>query len=167
MKLDLAGYLEDDGLELPGIPSRAHPDGKTYYVASPDAKTGLRLAAMAEAITAAERGGNVDQRTRDALELDDDGEKDLYRKVLGDTYDEMVDDGVSWVRIQRLGQYLFLHFAMGEQVAANALKAGVLSGEAQGPNRAARRAPKATAKSTRSRASTSGTTSRPRGSKKA
>ena len=61
------------------------------------------------------------------------------RDVMGATLDELTADGVSWVRIQKLNRYLFIHFAMGEDAAVGLMG----SGEASAPaNRAARRATK-------------------------
>jgi len=137
-RLDLTRYLEDDSVEVPGITSAAFPDGKTYRFASPDAKTGLRLANLADLAVKARLGANIGAQAA-ALDLDDDQERDLMRDVMGDTLDELTADGVSWVRIQRLNRYLFIHFAMGED-AARGLR---LSGEAEAPaNRSQRRAEK-------------------------
>lgn len=160
-KLDLAGYLEDDALEVPGVVSTRYPDGKTYRVPSPDARTGLRLEAMVNLGVKARLGQDVG-KAAEALNVDDDEERDLYQMVMGAAYDEMITDGVSWVRIQRLGKYLLLHFTMGEDAAQQALQRGALTGEAQAPNRATRRASKATAKSTPRRGSTAGTKPRPK-----
>ena len=153
-RLDLTGYLEDDSVEVPGILSKAHPEGWTYIFDSPDAKTGLRLAALADLGIRAHQGGDIGNAAA-RLELDDDQELDLMRDVMGATLDEMTADGVSWVRIQRLNQYLFIHFAMGAEVAAKGLHS---QGEAPPPNRAAKRAAsKGTGRKTPSRASTADT----------
>ena len=161
-RLDLTGYLEDDSLEIPGIPSTAHPEGKTYRFASPDAKTGLLLASLANLATQARLGVDIGEKAA-SLALDDDQERDLMRDVMGSTLDELTTDGVSWVRIQKLNKYLFIHFAMGEEAAVGLR----LSGEAPAPaNRAARRAAtkKATtrAKSATVRVSRAGSTTRSR-----
>jgi len=157
-RLDLAGYLDDDSVEVPGIPSTAHPDGKTYTFASPDAKTGLFLASLANLAVKARLGGDIGKQAA-KLELDDDQERDLMRDVMGSTLDELTADGVSWVRIQKLNRYLFIHFAMGEGAAAGL----TVSGEARVPaNRAARRASKkpTPARSATPRASHAGSTTR-------
>lgn len=159
-RLELAGYLDDDSVEVPGITSTTFPNGKTYKFASPDAKTGMFLAALADLGVKASAGTDIGAQAA-RLELDDDQERDLMRDVMGSTLDELLADGVSWVRIQRLNKLLFIHFAMGEEMAAQVLKA---SGEALAPaNRAARRA--ATKKATRvksvtPRASRAGSTTR-------
>ena len=158
-RLDLTGYLEDDSVEIPGITSTAYPDGKTYTFVSPDARTGLHLASLADLAVRARMGVDVGAQAA-ALDLDDDQERELMRKVMGATLDELVDDGVSWVRIQRLNRYLFIHFAMGED-AARGLR---LSGEAPVPaNRAARRAEKKSPPTPQ--ASLAGSTTRRKGAK--
>ncbi|MDA8440491.1 MAG: hypothetical protein M0Z51_16755 [Propionibacterium sp.] len=153
-RLDLTGYLEDDSVEIPGIISDAYPNGKTYRFASPDARTGLHLTLLANLAVRARMGVDVGARA-EALELDDDEELDLMRKVMGVTLDELTDDGVSWVRIQRLSRYLFIHFAMGED-AAQGLR--VSGGAAVPANRSERRAAKKTTpvKSATRRASRAG-----------
>jgi hypothetical protein len=165
-RLDLTGYLDDDSVEVPGIPSTAYPDGKTYRFDSPDAKTGLFLASLANLAVKARLGGDIGAQAA-ALELDDDQERDLMRDVMGSTLDELTADGVSWVRIQKLNRYLFIHFAMGEDAAVGLQR----SGEALVPaNRAARRATKkkaTPAKSVTPRASHAGSTTRRKAAPKA
>ena len=154
-RLDLAGYLDDDSVEIPGIISTTYPDGKTYRFASPDAKTGLTLANLADLAVRARLGGDIGAQAA-ALELDDNQERDLMRDVMGATLDELTADGVSWVRIQRLNRYLFIFFAMGEDAAA-----GLKLGGAPVPaNRSERRAVKKTtlAKSAMPQASRAGST---------
>jgi hypothetical protein len=165
-RLDLAGYLDDDSVEIPGIPSTAHPDGKTYKFASPDAKTGLFLASLANLAVKARLGADIGAQAA-ALELDDDQERDLIRDVMGSTLDELTADGVSWVRIQKLNRYLFIHFAMGEDAARGL----AVSGEARVPaNRATRRASMRTTtlvKPATPRASRAGSTTRKKATPKA
>ena len=67
-RLDLTGYLEDDALEVPGIPSKVHPEGRTYKFASPDAKTGLFLASLANLAVKARLGGDIGEQAA-ALEV--------------------------------------------------------------------------------------------------
>lgn len=144
MRRDLAGYLDDDSVEIPSIPSTKYPEGKTYKFASPDAKTGMFLANLADIGIKAKNGADLGNDAA-KLQLDDDEERDLMQKVMGATLGEMIEDGVSWIRIQKLNNYLFIYFAMGAEVAE--LMATRL-GEAQAPkNRSERRAkPKTQAK---------------------
>lgn len=157
---DLGDFLEDDGLEVPV------PGGKTYSIPSPDAATGLRLTAMVNVGVAAAAGGQIDEHDRARLSLDDEQEREFLEQILGSAYQEMIDDGVSWVRIQRVGRYALLFFTLGKEAADTSLR-GAASGEAQAPNRATRRAKTSAtgssgtaASPTRRRASTASTTSR-------
>lgn len=150
---DLSSFLDDDAIDFP-------IDGKTYRVESPDAKTGLFLASLANVGVKAASGADLGQTDIDKLDLDDDEEHDLMRMVLGDTLDELLADGVKWTKIQRLNKYCFIYFAIGEDAADEALKSGALAGEAPAPNRAARRAgSRGAVTTTRRRTSTAGTTS--------
>jgi hypothetical protein len=135
----------DDTLPLP-------IKGKTYVVPGPDADTGLlcqRL--MAVGITAAQ-GGDID-----AAQLDDAGEIDLYARVLGPVYQELLADKVSWPRIKHAGTTAFLWIAADLDTA---MKFWEMGPEAEAPDR------KAAASSTPRRGSTSGT-SRTRPTKQA
>jgi heme/copper-type cytochrome/quinol oxidase subunit 2 len=144
-----------------------YPDGKTYRFASPDAKTGLSLASLADLAVRARLGGDIGAQAA-ALELDDNQERDLMRDVMGATLDELTADGVSWVRIQKLNRYLFIHFAMGEDAATRLASS---SGEASVPaNRATRRASMRTTtlvKPATPRASHAGSTTRKKAAPKA
>lgn len=123
--------------------------GKTYVVPAPDAETGLfcqRL--MAAGINAA------NGREIDAASLDDDGEQDMYRRVLGSVYDELIADAVSWPRIKHAGITAFLWIAGDTDSAQKWWESGG-EGEAEAPAAGA-------ASSTRSRGSGSGTSRTPR-----
>lgn len=176
---DLAAYLEDDGLEYP-LPSSGFadpskfPNGKTYKVPSPSAKTGLYLTGLADLGTKAVAGADLSTSDLATLQLDDDEEKTLYQRALGPVYDEMLADGVKWTALQKVGLDAYLCFAMSTDVADSALTS---LGKAP-PNRKTRRAATktagrksapastATATPTKRRASTGSSTS-PNGRKAA
>lgn len=133
-------YLEDDALEIPGIPSERYPDGKTYVIKSPSAKVGARLAAVGDIAVKVGAGIEVDEADAAKLKLDDGEESDLMEQVLGETRAEMVDDGVTWTHLRGIMKYAFIYYAIGAEQAETALKNGVMSGKAQGPvNRQERR----------------------------
>lgn len=133
-------FLEDDSLTLTGIPSDKFPNGKDYVVQSPDAETGMRLAAMGDVILRASFGHDIDQRTKDKFKLDDDEERELMDEVLGETGEEMIADGVKWVHLRGIIKYTFAHFALGAEQAEKMKENGILSGKAPEPsNRAERR----------------------------
>jgi len=137
---NLSSFLNDDGLKTPPIKSKKFPDGKIYSIASPDAETGLRLTGLAN--IAAKAASNVAVRPEDveSLRMDDSEERTFMQQVLGDVYDEMLADGVSWVTMQRLNQYVFAYFAVSPQAAERGVESGAFAGKATPPNREARRA---------------------------
>lgn len=96
--------------------------GKTYVVASPDAKTGLWVTSMMQATGAVLAGVVPEEDAR--LELDDDEERDLYRRILGPTYDELMDDKVPWHTFKRIGTTAFVWVAFGDDAAERAWNRG-------------------------------------------
>lgn len=152
-------FLEDDALEIPGVKSRKYPEGKTYFIPSPDAETGMRLSALAEIAVKVNKAIDVNERDVRRLHLDDTEEREFAQQVLGPVYEELIEDGVSWVRLQRITQYAYVHFAFSPEAAREAADRGVFAGKAPARNRAERRAkpktgaaPKAPRASTGSRA---------------
>lgn len=136
---DFFDFLEDDALTIPGVRSTAHPEGKTYKIPSPDAETGMRLSALAEIAVKVNKNLDVDKRDVTRLHLNDDEEREFSQQVLGVAYEELLADGVSWVRMQRITQYAYVHFAFSPEAAREAAERGVFAGKAQARNRAARR----------------------------
>ena len=148
---DLSQFLDfmedEDGFLSPKMPSRAHPEGRQYRVASPDAKTGLRLNALADLMVKREMKVAVSDHDVARLRMDDDAEQEFVRQVLGATrtideknaLDEMIADGCKWEHIKRMSQYAFTYFGISKEAADEAVKNGLLSGKVVAPNRAARR----------------------------
>lgn len=95
---------------------------KTYVVESPDADTGLWVHAMMGTALATDAG----------LVLDDDEEVNLFRRVLGPTYDEMRADKVRWPVLKRAGSTAVMWIAFGED-AAEAVWNGSAEGKAPNP----------------------------------
>jgi hypothetical protein len=184
---DLSAFFEDGALDYPGVPSKKHPDGKTYKVPSPDGKTGLWLNDLADSGMSAAVGRELTDGEKAKLNLnDEDDERDFFRTVLGCTktcgapdegtgkpvpcgsaFDQMLDDGVEWMLIQRISKDAFLCFGMNQEYADASLelegKAEALAAEAAlVPNRADKRAA-AKAPKPRSSASRAGSSSSPTG----
>jgi len=136
----LLDFLEDDSFKTPAIGSKKHPEGKVYTIESPDAETGIRLSALGEIGVKLEKGVEVSARDIARLNISDEDEREFSQQILGDTLQEMIDDGVSWVRIKRLTTYSYVRFAFSEEVANDAAKRGVFSGKVPARNRAERRA---------------------------
>lgn len=141
---DLRDFF-DGSLELP-------VGGKLYKVPPISAEDGLWAQALMDLAVRAATGGDPG----DAAALDDDDERNLYQRMLGSAYDEMITDGLDWPSLQRCGTTAYLHFTAGEAAALKFWEEG--PGEAPAPlNREARRS--ATVTSIPSRGSTSGTKS--------
>lgn len=139
-------------------PIRLPIRGKTYeFPGSISARTGLmlqRLTAEADKV----RDGSTEPTDLAAEVLNDEEEIDLRAEVLGDTERQMAADGLSTAHVRHVFQTLLVWHMAGQEAAE---KAWHTLGEAQAPNRAERRAAsKDSASTTRSRASTSGTTTR-------
>lgn len=138
----LFSFLDDDGITLPPVKSAKYPAGKVYVIPSPDADTGIRLNALGEIMAKQLKGIKISEADAARLNLNDEDERVFLQQVLGPTYDEMREDGVSWVRIKRLGTYAFTYFAVSPEAADKAAREGAFSGKGLAPrNRAARRAP--------------------------
>lgn len=151
---DLDQYF-DDTLSLP-------VGGKTYVIAGPDAETGLFCQRLMTAGVAASAGLPTPASMPD-LKMDDDAETAFYRRILGDVYDQLVADGVSWPKIQIVAQTAFFWIASGKEMAEAFWRSGgdpKASSASAAPNRASRRSTStAAARTTKPRASTSGTKS--------
>ncbi|GAA4600341.1 hypothetical protein GCM10023194_81410 [Planotetraspora phitsanulokensis] len=133
--------------------------GKTYVIQPPSAEVGLLCQRLMQASIAHESGQDVDGEGLNKLAqvvLDDDQERDLYQRILGATFDELVADGVDWAKVQHVGTTALVWVAAGEDAAAKIWEDR--SGEAAAPNRATRRSTAAAARSTRSRGSATTTT---------
>jgi hypothetical protein len=134
--------------------------GKTYVIPPPDAEVGLLVQRIMHAGIAAEAGQEVDQAGLNELAetvlTNDSKDTDLYQRLLGPVWGELFADKVDWPIIQHVGETALLWVAAGVDAAAKHWEAG--AGEAEAPNRKARRAVAAQARSTRSRGSRSGTT---------
>lgn len=126
--------------------------GKTYKVPPISATDGLWATALTD-LAVKDKPSESDVAT-----LNDDDERNLYQRMLGPVYDELIADDVAWPVIQRCGRTAFVFFTLGEGPAAKAWEA---VGEAPAPNRETRRkASKGSGTRTRKRVSTAGTRSR-------
>lgn len=105
--------------------SAKHPDGRDYRVESPDPRTGLFLTSVHELGLAASAGATLSPSDLARLRMDDDEEKSFYQLILGDAYQQMVDDGVKWPKIQDVATHAYLTFNRNNE-AAERLLAGML-----------------------------------------
>jgi len=162
---DLQAFLEDDGLDYPWPPSAfkdaaEFPQGKSYHVDSPDAKTGLWLTSLADLGARAMAGAELSADETARIRLDDDAEASFYQRILGGVYDEMLADGLKWSVLQKTALDAYMYFTMGPDAADLAL-AGQ-GKQAARANRAARRAAKRTAGGKSPQASTATATRTPK-----
>ena len=179
-RLDLGTFLSDDSLALDNVPSEKHPKGKTYRVPSPSAKFALQLRRMMEVWGS--RDTDRDPSPDDITELLElvtgaDGQPiDFQRRLLGDVYDEMIEDGITGERLHQIGNLLLAYYGLGEHVAQAIIaspgespaRPNRASRRATGPKTAGSRSPKAStattgsARATTSRTSRSSTSAKPR-----
>ena len=109
----LQEFLDDDGLLLPPIKSKAHPEGKRYFVESPDFETGILLQQLSSIAQRLASGIEVDPEEAARLKFDDGAEEQGFAQiVLGPTFDEMRQDGVRWGPLRNAVQYVFTWYAM-------------------------------------------------------
>ncbi|MFE6284346.1 hypothetical protein [Streptomyces sp. NPDC057877] len=146
----------DDYLELPVKGG----DGQTrlYRIEDPSAEDGIKIERITTMAARLAAGG----KRPDTRVLDDEEEKDLFRMCLGDTYDQLLADGVKWAPFKHTAMTVMFWVVSDRETAAEFWRTGQQPGKAQ--NREARRAQakRATsasgeASTTRSPASTSGT----------
>lgn len=100
--------------------------GKLYTVESPDAETGLWCQRLFNVAVAASAGRDVNDEDAAQLQLDDEQEQDLFRRLLGDTLDEMRQDGLRWSEIQHVGKTAFFWVALGVEQAEQFWNSGGL-----------------------------------------
>lgn len=90
--------------------------GKTYVVKAPDAATGLWVQSIMVAASAI-RAGQEPAESDLSTVLDDDDERDLHRRVLGDTFDELVADKIPWPALKKAGATTVMWITYGDDVA--------------------------------------------------
>lgn len=160
---DLAEYFQP-GLTLTIL-------GEEYEVPLPSAELGLwcrRVAELAGSVASDATADEAQEAAGRAADLPDlPGNLSFTERLLGGSYQEMVDRGVPDPYVQFAAQTAYLWIVAGEDTAARFWQAGGRRPESEGPgNRAQRRAATSTstgaATTTRPPASTSGTSSRKR-----
>lgn len=132
--------------------------GKVYEVHSPDAVTGLWAQRLMSSATRAAKDENAEltEEQANSLMLDDQEEADLYKRLLGPAFQEMVDDGVNWEMLKHAGMTALI-WAAGNTEAAETYwnnPDGLPETPTPKPSR------RVSGSTTRTRASTSGTKSR-------
>jgi hypothetical protein len=144
VKRDFSAFFDDGVIEF-DAPSNAHPmpAPKTYRVEM-DAERGLWLSGLVETATLSAAGITVSDEKLAELKLDDNEQVPFARRVLGETYDELMTDGVSWPLIRRIVSDIFVCFTQDETAANQIIEQSLAErGKAEASaNRASRRAAK-------------------------
>lgn len=95
--------------------------GKDYVIPEPSAELGLYVQSIFSAAGAVAKtvvtGESVAEATKAASHLDDAQETNLYRRMLGPVYDELIADGASWRVLRHVGQTAMFWIAIGEDAA--------------------------------------------------
>jgi hypothetical protein len=140
----------DGRLKLPG------KDGKIYHIPEPDRELGLWCTAMMAAGLAVNMGEEPTEGMP-PLQLDDEGEEALYKRILGPVWDELGADGHGFATQRHFAQTAFFWIGMGEEAAMQFWNSGG-DPKALAPRAARRQRPAPTA-STRSTVAASTTLS--------
>lgn len=156
-KFEQLDELLDEAIELPvPIGDRDDHNTRLYRIESPSARDGLQIEQITQIAATLVTGGE-DINTE---MLNDDEERNLFQMLLGDKFQQMLDDGVKWVWL-RHSALTTLMWVTSSLATAERYWAAAGDPEALAPNREARRSKQqgssAAATSTRSRGSTSGT----------
>ena len=149
---DLEEFLEP-WLDLP-------IGGKKYRVKAADAVTGLYAQHILELGVSMQVGAKLTETQVAQLQLDDDGEQDFHRRLLGDTLDEMIADKVSWEAIKHVSRTVFV-WVVQDRDAAEAYWERGGRPEAPRPTPGDRRPKKKTKKSARPGSPAGSTTPKP------
>ena len=105
---DLGDWAELGGLRLP-------ISGKVYQVPPVSAELGPQLQALMS--SAGDMAEGSDPSDVDRQVLDDLGEQDLFRRVLGPVYDEMVADGVPWPALKHAAMTVIFDATIDRETA--------------------------------------------------
>ncbi|MFJ5638644.1 hypothetical protein [Streptomyces sp. NPDC093223] len=127
----LDAFLE----EYLDLPVRgANGETRVYRIQEPSAERGIKIEMVTTAALRIAAGG----KRPDQPVLGDDDEKDLYRLCLGDTYDELLADGVKWSAFKHVALTAMWWITADKDTAQEFWRTGQRPGKAE--NRAARRA---------------------------
>lgn len=132
--------------------------GKDYEIRPATARTGLDMRRLFAATERAQNGEELSDRDKEILNRDSE---DVWQELLGDTFDELMDDGVTFGALDLIGNTAVMWAAQDRDMA---LEFWENEGKAPAPNRAQRRAAKTRtggATTTKRQASGTGTSTRP------
>jgi hypothetical protein len=104
---------------------------KTYVIKSPDAETGLMCQNLMAGAATIMTGGELTDKDAEKLTLDDDDEQDLYKRIMGEAWDEMFTDKVPWTLIKHAGTTSLVWITQGREEAEEFWSAGPAPKEKQ------------------------------------
>lgn len=81
----------------------------------------------------AHQGLHLVQMFADGIHLDDDAEVAEIRRMLGDTYQQMIDDGIGWPMIAAAGRTAMFHFGLSPEAGERMWAAGGVLGNSLPP----------------------------------
>ena len=109
-------------------------------------------------IIAAQQGHEITEADQERLKLDDEQEQEFKKALLGDAYDLMVADGVSW-EAMKIVTATVMRWVVADRAAAEEFWESQMVAAPKSKTRAQKRAP--SAKPTKKPASRAGTTKTP------
>lgn len=99
--------------------------GKTYEIQPVDADTGVWVTAVMGISSRAQLGNK--EPTPDELArivMDDEAQESMYKRLLGDVYDELIEDGHNWEVIKFVGTTAMIWVTAGLEAAEEYWNAG-------------------------------------------
>lgn len=144
-----------DYIELP-VPIRG--DIKVYRIEPVSITTGQYVQELSALIIAAQQGHEITEADQERLKLDDEQEQEFKKALLGDAYDLMVADGVSW-EAMKIVTATVMRWVVADRAAAEEFWESQMVAAPKAKTRAEKRAP--SVKSTKKPASRAGTTKTP------
>jgi hypothetical protein len=100
---DLAAFVRP-GFDLPIL-------GRSYYVPPPSAEDGLWMQALMDGAESAALTRSIGAANKAVLS--DEQERTLYQLALGDAWEQMLADKVSWPVVKHAGMTAWLHWTRG------------------------------------------------------
>ncbi len=81
----------------------------------------------------AHQGLRLVQMFNDGIHLDDDNEVEEIRRMLGDNYQQMIDNGARWPKIAAAGRTAMFHFGLSREAGERMWAAGGVLGNSLPP----------------------------------
>lgn len=92
-------------------------NGKDYTIQSPDAETGIFCQRLMAGAATVMSGNEISDKDAEKLHLDDEEEQDLYERLLGPVWDEMLADKVPWTLMKHAGSTALVWVTQSQEEA--------------------------------------------------